>query len=221
MLIKLFLQIHFITSRPLPSIDTSPSTSASLLLRASEGDGQAWQRIAQLYAPLVYKWCRRYGLGPEDAADASQETFSTLSQRLETYDPSVSGATFRGWLRTVTHNKVMDLHRLRQTPDARGGTANIAALAELRASESSSAAGTGGGDAPDESDRVEVLRRALVILRPRFEQQTWAAFWRTTVDGCSPDDVADELGISRWSVYKARSRVLHRLRTELEGLEQF
>ncbi|HBE70893.1 MAG TPA: sigma-70 family RNA polymerase sigma factor [Planctomycetaceae bacterium] len=204
------------------AIDTSPSTSASLLLRASEGDGQAWHRIVQLYAPLVYKWCRRYGLGPEDAADASQETFAALSQRIGTFDPSVSGATFRGWLRTVTHNKVMDLYRIRQTGDARGGTANVAALADLDAGDPTlGEVGSSGSGAPDRSDRKEVLRRALAILRPRFEQQTWTAFWRTTVDGCSPEDVADELGISRWSVYKARSRVLHRLRSELEGLERF
>jgi RNA polymerase sigma-70 factor (ECF subfamily) len=39
------------------------------------------------------------------------------------------------------------------------------------------------------------------------------------VDGCTPDEVAAELSLSRWAVYKARSRVLQRLRTELEGLE--
>ena len=56
-------------------------------------------------------------------------------------------------------------------------------------------------------------------MRNRFEKSTWQAFWRTVIDGVSTEEVAEELGLSRWAVYKARSRVLQLLRSELDCLE--
>ena len=54
--------------------------------------------------------------------------------------------------------------------------------------------------------------------RERQDDRTWKAFWRSAVEGDRPADVAADLGVSVWAVYKARSRVLQRVRTELEGL---
>jgi DNA-directed RNA polymerase specialized sigma subunit len=31
--------------------------------------------------------------------------------------------------------------------------------------------------------------------------------------------VADEMGVSRWAVYKARARVLQRLQQQMDGIE--
>jgi acyl carrier protein len=61
-------------------------------------------------------------------------------------------------------------------------------------------------------------RRALELVRAEFENRTWEAFWRTAVDGQAPADVAEDLGMSLHAVYKAKSRVLRRLRQELNGL---
>ena len=75
-------------------------------------------------------------------------------------------------------------------------------------------------EAQDNRERQAVVRRIMSILRASFERKTWQAFWRVVVDGCSPDDVATGLSMSRWSVYKARARVLQRLREEVSGLEE-
>ena len=66
-------------------------------------DQEAWHRFAQLYSPLIFDWCRRSGLQLADAADLTQDVFSTLFQKLPefTYDRDKS---FRAWLRTVTLN---------------------------------------------------------------------------------------------------------------------
>lgn len=47
------------------------SVSSSLLQRAVQLDGNAWERLVSLYYPLIYGWCRRYGLQPEDSAVAA------------------------------------------------------------------------------------------------------------------------------------------------------
>jgi RNA polymerase sigma-70 factor (ECF subfamily) len=57
--------------------------------------------------------------------------------------------------------------------------------------------------------------RALELVRSQFEDKTWQAFWRCAVDGQSPAEVSQALGMTQVAVRKAKSRVLHRLRDEL------
>src|SRR5271163_3875252 len=87
----------------------SPATRASLLVRLRDGgDAEAWQEFVHLYAPIIYGFARKRGLQDADAADLMQDVLrsvSTTVHRLE-YDP-VRG-TFRGWLFTVTRNKVLN-----------------------------------------------------------------------------------------------------------------
>ena len=56
------------------------------------------------------------------------------------------------------------------------------------------------------------------LVQDEFEHRTWQAFEQTAAEGRSPVDVAAELGMSPGAVYIARSRVLKRLRAELDGL---
>jgi RNA polymerase sigma-70 factor (ECF subfamily) len=63
-----------------------------------------------------------------------------------------------------------------------------------------------------------LLRRVLDLLRPEFTAQTWQAFWAVVVDGRPAADVAAELGLSANAVRIAKSRVLSRLRDELNEL---
>src|SRR5713101_6516940 len=87
----------------------SPATRASLLVRLRDGgDADAWQEFVHLYAPIIYGFARKRGLQDADAADLMQEVLRSVSSaapRLE-YDPG--RGTFRGWLFTVTRNKVLN-----------------------------------------------------------------------------------------------------------------
>ncbi len=40
------------------AFETSSSTSTSLLRRVKARDPDAWQRLVNLYGPLVYRWAR-------------------------------------------------------------------------------------------------------------------------------------------------------------------
>ena len=193
--------------------NTMSATSPSLLFRAAEGDDLAWQRMVQIYGPLVYTWLRRAGVQSSDAADVVQETFLTLATKLTQFDGTIPGATFRGWLWTVAKNKMLDRLRREQANYA-GGTANLEVLQQLEARIP-----TIEDPTHEPADRAAVVSRALEIMRTHFEPTTWQAFWRTAVDGETPTSVAEELGVSRWAVYKSKARVLERLRRELGGLE--
>jgi RNA polymerase sigma-70 factor (ECF subfamily) len=173
-------------------------------------DGEAWRRLVALYGPLVYGWCRRRGLDAEAAADVGQEVFLAVFRGLDGFRRQRPGDSFRGWLHGIAAHKVADYGRRQaKAPDAAGGSAAQRQLAEVLADEGTTSA---SGTAPSET--AALLHRALALVRGEFEERTWQAFWRVTVEGQAPAEVARALGLSVNAVYIARSRVLRRLRDE-------
>ena len=191
----------------------SLATSSDLLARARASDPAAWERLVTLYAPLVFHWCRRWDLQEQDVHDVFQEVFQAVASHLAAFRKRGEGDTFRGWLRTITRNKIHDhFRRLGREPAGAGGTdahLRLMALPQAQPAESE----------PDDSDAERALFfRALELIRSEFEERTWQAFWRITVDGRLPKDVANELSMSPGAVRVAKCRVLHRLREELGDL---
>ena len=184
-------------------------------MRARSNDAEAWDRLVTLYAPLVMHWCRRLEVSEADAADIFQEVFRSVAMNLGAFRKERDSDTFRGWLRTITRNKVIDHHRkLKNEPRAVGGSEAHRRFSDLP------------HEVPKdiEDDDIELrakdnlVRRALDQIRPHFQEQTWRAFWRCAVDGLSAPDVADELSMSPGAVRVAKSRALQRLRDELGDL---
>ncbi|MBY0524565.1 MAG: sigma-70 family RNA polymerase sigma factor [Gemmataceae bacterium] len=194
----------------------STATSRSLLERVKSDDTSAWDRLVTLYAPLVYYWCRRWDLQDQDTADVFQEVFLSVATHIAGFRKDRESDTFRGWLRTITRNKVLDhFRRQGREPGGVGGTEAQLRLTDLPAPVPATR--------PDEAvadDHAErgLFYRGLDFIRGEFEPRTWQAFWKTAVDGRSPKDVGDELGMSSGAVRVAKSRVLHRLREELGDL---
>jgi RNA polymerase sigma-70 factor (ECF subfamily) len=188
------------------------ATSLSLLQRIRNGDASGWQRVVDLYAPLVQHWCRRWGIQPADADDLVQEVFHSAAQGITTFRHDRAGDTFRGWLRVIARHKVLDFWRGRaQHPEAFGGSEALRRLQETPAAAAED-------DPEDAAQTSAVFHRALGFLHSEFEQRTWQAFWRITIDGQSAGDVAAELGMTSAAVRMAKSRVLRRLREELGDL---
>src|SRR5262249_24624815 len=189
------------------------ATSPSLLDRAREHQPEAWHRLVTLYGPLTYDWARKAGLQPSDAADVVQEVFTRVSTHLARFRREKAGDSFRGWLWTICANKIRDYYRdLRSRPSAEGGSTAQVRLQQLPDAPPNE-------DSEDGSLELRRLRqRALAQLREAFEPHVWEAFWRVAVEEQAPGDVARDLGVSVWAVYKAKARVLQRLRQELEGL---
>jgi RNA polymerase sigma-70 factor (ECF subfamily) len=53
-------------------------------------------------------------------------------------------------------------------------------------------------------------------VRDRFEDSSWRAFWLTAVEGKAAPEAARALGLTVGAVYTAKSRVLNRLRQEIQ-----
>jgi RNA polymerase sigma-70 factor, ECF subfamily len=190
------------------------STSRSLIRRAQARDPEAWQRLVDLYGPLVFYWCQRSGLSSPDAADVFQETFAAVSAALDRFRHGEENQTFRGWLWTIARNKIRD-HFRRNTaePSAVGGSKAQQRLAEIPDEWSDVS-----DDPRDRAEIQKLYRRGLDLVRAEFEDRTWQAFWRVVVEGHDTADVAADLGLSRDAVRQYKSRVLRRLRQELGDL---
>jgi RNA polymerase sigma-70 factor (ECF subfamily) len=192
----------------------SSMTSRSLLERVKCNDSEAWDQLVSLYAPLVYQWCRGWGLREQDATDIFQEVFQAVAVHVGSFRKEREGDTFRGWLRTITRNKVHDYFRRQsREPEGVGGSEALAQLAQLpapRPREDSSLL--------EEHGERDLVARALELIRCEFAERSWQAFYRTAIDGRSAPEVAAELSMSAGAVRVAKSRVLQRLREELGDL---
>jgi RNA polymerase sigma-70 factor (ECF subfamily) len=186
------------------------STSVGLLARLRSSDQDAWRRLVRLYGPLVYRWCRRAHVAPQDAADIGQEVFRAVAAAVGRFQHGQDGSTFRGWLWTITRNKVRDhLRRQASAPRAFGGDSTHPDLAEAAADPATSASSSAAGRFNT------LLTGCLESIRGEFEARTWLAFWRVAVRSELPGDVAADLGMTANAVRKAKSRVLARLRAVL------
>lgn len=190
------------------------TTCLSLIDRIKSTDPDAWSRLCQIYGPVVYGQARKAGLQADDAADVVQEVFASASGAIGRFDHSKEGTSFRGWLFRITANKIRDHFRSASaTPLAAGGSND-----QLQYLTAGDASEFSEESVDDSGVRNEIALRAMRLLKSEFEDRTWRAFLITAVDGAPAADAAAELGMSVGAVYVAKSRVLKRLRLELDGL---
>jgi RNA polymerase sigma-70 factor (ECF subfamily) len=119
-----------------------------------------------------------------------------------------SDRRFRGWLWTVMLNRWRQLQRRR-------ANVNLAA-SDSQIEDAISPDHT--GDLDDEEYRKYFVNRCLQLMQADFQPVTWKACWEYVVADRAASEVAAELGITVNAVHLAKSRVLRRLRAELQGL---
>lgn len=199
------------------SFHSGGSTSNSLLADARLSVPQAWERLVRLYSPLVASWCRRSGVAEQDVGDVLQEVFSAVANHLQSFRKDRETDTFRGWLRTITRNKVHDHFRRRATePPAAGGSEASRRFQQVAdQNDPGELHELANDESADDLLVDELLRKALASIRGEFHEATWKAFWGVVMEGRRAADVAADLDMKPGTVRVAKSRVLLRLRREL------
>ena len=113
----------------------------------------------------------------------------------------------------ITRNKLCDHFRARRDgPAAVGGSEHHTRLQDIPAEL------LDGDEASEELEMRLLYRRAAELIQAEWDQTSWQAFWRVTVDDQPSAAVAEELGMTANAVRMAKSRVLRRLREELGDL---
>ena len=84
-----------------------------LVIRARNGEQQAWDALVERYAPLIWSICRRHRLEAADAQDAAQNVWLKLVDQLDKIrDP----AALPGWLATTTRRECGRILRTARRP---------------------------------------------------------------------------------------------------------
>jgi RNA polymerase sigma-70 factor (ECF subfamily) len=189
-------------------------TSLSLLDRLAEPEpGEAWERLVEIYTPLIRGWLERQANLGAEADDLVQEVLAVVVRRVREFEHNGRHGAFRCWLRTITANCLRDYFRQgRRRPHAAGGSEFQAVLEQLADSDSALS------KAFDEEHDRHVTQKLLALIRPQFEPATWRAFERVALDGLRAEVVARELNLTVNAVFIAKSRVLSRLRKVGKGL---
>ena len=193
-----------------------PVTRVTLLTRIRDGrDADAWREFVQIYGPVVYRFARNRGLQDADAADLMQDVLRSVARnahRME-YDPA--RGTFRGWLYTVTRNKIYNFLNGQKNHERGSGDSGAQERLEEQAAHQDDAASLW-----DQEYERRLFDWAAEQARTEFQGATWQAFWQTAVEGRSAKEVGDRLGMSLGAVYVAKSRVLARLKELIRQVEE-
>jgi RNA polymerase sigma-70 factor (ECF subfamily) len=188
-------------------------TSISLLGRlAGVPTEDDWQRLDDLYRPLLRAWVARAGVAGSDGEDLVQEVLLAVFREVAGFEWRGQGA-FRAWLRTILAHRVREhFRRQKYQPTATGDSDFLRRLDELESPESALSL------LWDREHDEHVAAALMQRVQGDFTTATWQAFRQHVLEGEPAVKVAQELGLSLNSVLLAKSRVLKRLRQELAGL---
>jgi RNA polymerase sigma-70 factor (ECF subfamily) len=188
-------------------------TRQSLLIRAQTGEADAWRDLTDLYRPLIIRWLNRQGVPAVAVDDLSQDVLLSVVKHLPSFDHSGHRGAFRSWLRTIVCSRTTDYWRASGArARTSGGGGAVDALEQIADPDSDL-----NRQWDEEHDRY-VLGCLLDAVEEEFEPATLRAFRRLALDGAGGAEVAEELGMSVAAVYRAKSRVLQRIRRDAEGL---
>lgn len=187
----------------------SQSTRASLLIRLRNlHDAGAWQLFVNIYAPLIYRYCRRQGLQEADTSDVTQEVLSQVTRSIATFDYQPERGRFRDWLGAVVRSKLARHHQNRAR--RKNESSNLAAqgaMNEASATEIDS-------EWVDEFN-AHLLQVAIERIKTDFEAANWRAFEMVWIENKPATEVALALGMTTSALYVSKWRILKRLREEI------
>ncbi|UCE59034.1 MAG: sigma-70 family RNA polymerase sigma factor [Phycisphaerales bacterium] len=188
------------------------STHLTLLLRLRDRSDQvSWDEFHARYGELLYRYARGRGASHADAEDTVQEVEMYLFKAMGGFEYDARKGRFRSYLRSAV------VHALgrRASKHARERAGLDPALLDFAAAEKEATA-----DQQWEREwRLHRLRWALRSVAEEFEEKTINAFQLHALAGMSADETSSRLGLSKASVYQAKSRVLRRVREQLETLD--
>ena len=137
-----------------------------------------------------------------------------MAGAIKRYDPDPAAGSFRGWLCTITRNLMVNLLTAQRRHPRGTGDTDMRQYLETRP-----APDVENSALFDAEYRRRILDWASGRIREEYSDTVWQAFWRAGVQGQPVLEVAGALGLTVGTVYQYKSRVVARLRREIERVE--
>jgi RNA polymerase sigma-70 factor (ECF subfamily) len=187
----------------------APLDEPRLALAAAEGDGAAFAALYDAYEARIFTFCQRIVGTPEDAADATQEAFLKVLQRL----PSLSGRelNFGAYLFTAARNASYDVIGKRRKADAVGEIPEIGSTPVLGDERAAAA------EHPEQAAMLGSLQVAVQAANARLPERQREVLALRELEELSYDDIAQIMDMNRNAVAQLISRARIKLRDELRG----
>jgi RNA polymerase sigma factor (sigma-70 family) len=179
-----------------PMRDDPPVTD--LVMRARNGDQQAWDALVERYAPLIWSVCRRYRLSSADAEDVNQSVWLTLVGQLAALREP---AALPGWLATTTQRECGRVLRAARRPQTGWYVPDAEDIADEQA--------VTADEELLQAERHAALREAFTCLPPSCQQLIAMLIQDPPVPYTQ---ISAELGIPIGSIGPTRRRCLDKLR---------
>ena len=191
-----------------------PDTRASLLLQVQAGDDpKAWEEFVAIYRPVVYRLARRRGLQDADAEDLAQQVLVSIARSIEAWRKRDESVRFRHWLRRVAKNAIINM--LTRGPKERAaGSTSVQEFLNQQGDDDSRLARE-----LELEYRREIFFRAAALVKSEIATDSWKVFELAVIEDIPIEQVAAALGKSVGAAYAARSRVMKRLRSYVEEME--
>jgi RNA polymerase sigma-70 factor (ECF subfamily) len=184
------------------------TTHLTFLLRLRDrADKLSWHEFHERYGQLLYRYARARGAGHADAEDVVQEVEMYLFKALHGFEYDAGKGRFRAYLRAAV------VHAL-----ARRASREAREPVGLDPQRFDYLAGQEDADADAGWERewqLHRLRWAMRSVAQAFEPATLKAFEMHVLAGRPVAETARQLGLSKASVYQAKSRILKCLRERL------
>src|SRR5262249_37965792 len=192
-----------------------PRRKPSLLVKARQGNREAFAELVTPHMPTIYQRARRLTGNASDAEDVSQEAllkaWSRLGQFSGTQDDNSDD--FRAWLGRIAGNTSIDV--LRQRRDGK-----ILSLDEKRGGSDEENLGSGipaRAENPEGKDARRQVSRMLADAIRQLPPDLRQACLLRDVMQYSTQEVADRLGISVVAVRLRLFRAHRKLRENLQN----
>lgn len=187
-----------------------PAEEERLARSAADGDGGAFATLYDRYERAIFNYCRRLCGSGEDAADATQEAFVGVLQRLPELDEDRE-LNFSAYLYTAARNA---------SYDAIGRRKRAEPVDQVPEPPSVGADGLTVGALDEDPERSALLASFQEDVRTasaRLPERHREVLTLRELDELSYDDIAEIMEMNRNSVAQLISRARIKLRDELRG----
>lgn len=185
------------------------TTNTSLLIRVKDrSDAGAWNEFYGLYAPLLYRYARGRGLSRTDSQEVRDQAMAVVYKHIGKFEYDRQKGGFKNWLRRIAESRIVDSFRKRRERQLKSG-----ALRDLRDQAPSP------DELWEEEWKYQHLKYCVNEVRELVSESSYEVFHLLVFEERTVAEVCRRLEINRNQVYKAKSRVLQRVRERLSEFD--